>query len=206
MISASPYKSYEALFSTFLAENTYVSVLDLSESRDLSKFLAAILDTESIEELNLDFMSLWDRESSEHQQSFALGPIINPRTWKSLRSLDCTGLHLHLTELEQFLNNCTLWKGPKPDVEMYETYLLSGTWAKYLDFISEKAASVIVNDPCGAECDDMEIKEVEEIFGRYYTYNRTSKAIQYACGGQLQNPLRKSPLEMSTEESSEESS
>jgi hypothetical protein len=109
-----------------------------------------------------------------------------------------TAYPIHLTELKKFL--------VKFDNRIYlclrRIRLMSGTWADALDILCSKAdCDSRLEDPSGAECEDMSDEEMKAIFGRGPEPDyRQSKATEYIRWGGLgfsdgylmaRNPMRR---------------
>jgi hypothetical protein len=158
--------------------------------KDLVMFLSALLDTESIEDMNLDLDFLWN---IDHPPSFSLGSILTFRPWRNLSSISCSGVPLHLSELEQFVQHLVL---PVGFMSLRSIRLLSGSWAEALDILREKTVDYLsFGSPSGAECEAMSGKKKKEIFASivtksYHGGRPGSPAELYVRGMIDSNPLR----------------
>ena len=160
-----------------------------AEVEHIKTFLHALLDTQSLEHLFLDFGFLWDRDNMP--SSTSLGSLFTFRSWPKLRHLFWRVCPLHLEEFKQFIGNLSTpieYMGP------HATHLLSGTWAEALDVLRRKAKYTTIECPSGGGLEDMPKEEREDIFPRRNGRpDSDSKAEQYVAGKIEQNPLRKTP-------------
>jgi hypothetical protein len=169
--------------------------LPAEEVESLHSFLSTFTDAKTIGRLDLDLSFLTDFRST-HMVS--LGHFLTSRPWPTLKIVDLTAYPIHLTELEKFLG--------KLDNRIYmhlsRIHLMSGTWADALDVLCSKADyHSNLDDPSGAECEDMSDEEMKAIFGRGPEPDyRESKATEYIrWGGHppfkgcpiVRNPLRR---------------
>ena len=159
------------------------------EVEHVKTFLHALLDTQSLEDLSLDFGSLWDPDSMA--SSASLGSLFTFRSWPKLHHLFWRIWPLHLEEFKQFIGNLSTpieYMGP------HTTHLLSGTWAEALDILRRKAKYTTIECPSGGGLENMPKEEQEDIFlKRNGCPDSDSKAEQYVAGKIEQNPLRKTP-------------
>ncbi|PSS13293.1 hypothetical protein M430DRAFT_267445 [Amorphotheca resinae ATCC 22711] len=156
-----------------------------AEVEDLGRFLTALLDTESMEDVRLSFNSLWDSESPP---LFSLGYTITLRTWQNLRFLSLDAVPIHLAELERLINQLD-----RPKIVRIDgMHLLSGSWAEGLDILRRKFTNYSsFNNPSGAECEVLSDEEKEAIFARPPTDRwATTRAERYLLGYIDQNPFR----------------
>lgn len=173
------------------------------EIQHLLRYLTAILDTETIDNMHLDFSSLWDRDT---QPAFSLGPVISLRSWPKLFCFFSRAVPFHLAELERFVDHI----GPATViVSMDQMHLLSGNWADGLDLLRKGAMDYWnLEHPAGGECEVLSEEEYKAIFAkptRQSSYGETSKAEDYIRGYIDQNPLRdeSGKLQHAAEEGSE---
>ena len=116
--------------SPFKDDSMYTYRQEPEETDMKNSLLSAILNTDSLERLELDFDD--QRELSEEQipQMISFRAMMRPRPWKRLSSLKMAAIPLHFTELQQFFDclpptmNFIYWESLR---------LLSGTWAEVLD-------------------------------------------------------------------------
>jgi len=74
---------------------------------DLGRFLKAILETESLEDITLGFDWMWN---GRVPPSISVGSIITSQQWPNLRGIYFDSLPLHLAELQKFIENLkNLW-------------------------------------------------------------------------------------------------
>ena len=166
--------------------NFWLSPREKDDVEGLQKFLSAILDTESVSFMALDFGSLWDKT---YTTPISLGSLITLRQRKNLSSVFLWSVPMHLTELEHFTDR---------QAEVIELlsfsniHLLSGTWAEGLEILRKMPSGLIMFDsPTGGECEVLSHDEYQEIFkGNYFSEDERSKAEKYINKSTDQNPLR----------------
>jgi hypothetical protein len=137
--------------------------------------------------MNLDFGFLWDHEEPPF---VSLGSIITLRPWRNLWCLYWRNVPLHLTELEQFIDQLDT---PIKLMGMHSMHLLSGSWAEGLDVLRKKSTAYSrFEHPSGAECDALSNEDRKAIFEMpARAVLDVSRAEEYIRGEIKQNPLRK---------------
>jgi len=158
------------------------------EIQHLSRYLTAILDTETIDRIHLDFSSIWDQDT---QPTFSLGPIISLRSWPKLFAFASIAVPFHLAELERFIDHIS----PATMIlDMNQMHMLRGNWADGLDLLRKGAVKYCnLKHPAGGECEVLSEEKYKAIFAnptRQGFYDETSKAEDYIRGYIDQNPLR----------------
>jgi hypothetical protein len=145
----------------------------------LWKFLRAILDTGSMEDL------LWQ---GDVPPSFSLGSLITLRPRLNLKQLFMEGIYLHLAKLEKFV---TLLETLIQICRMRRINLLSVTWSEALDILRRKASRYTsVENPFGAECDELSDENKKALFGKPNgDIFGESKVDLYIQGCRKENPL-----------------
>ncbi|CAH0045677.1 unnamed protein product [Clonostachys solani] len=149
----------------------------------LNDMFGSCLDTGSLREISIEM----PQKREPHSDKLSVGRIITSRHWQNLSRIFLRGVAFHFSELQLFIS-----RAPKSfyALNVDRVYLLSGTWADVLDTLREKPliAHVQLEDPLGAECDDMSVEELKRIFFReVFTL---SQAEQYISRLTPQNPLR----------------
>jgi len=152
----------------------------------LGRFLKAILETDSLEDMTLDFRWMWN---DRVPRSVSVGSIITSQQWPNLRYIRFYSLPLHLAELQRFIENL---KKPLKYSHMSNLRLLSGTWEEGLDMLHNEATRrTHFASPSGGECDSLSKEEKKAIFETDpKRYCDTSQAEKYIRGWVKNNPLR----------------
>ena len=164
----------------------YDNYLDELDADDLDEFLSACLDTSSLQKLCLRVFCGDDEETEPTR--IDVGRILGSRARDKLRhvnlshvGVDYSGMVRLLDRLPQSMD--FLW--------LNEVRLLSGTWKDALDTLRGKQyASFSLNEPEGAECDDMSSEDYKRVFGKKDWYTR-SPAERYTMNSipNQSNPL-----------------
>lgn len=127
----------------------------------------------------------------EPQESFfRIGPLLASPSWPRLEmaSIDMISISIH--ELRKLVGMLE----PGVRLRLSQTRLTSGTWAAALDCLRSKAGrGSYIDDPRGAECDEMSEEDHREIFGEVGDHwNSTSRATQYITSVEgVKHPLRR---------------
>ncbi|KAI1375780.1 hypothetical protein F4677DRAFT_100698 [Hypoxylon crocopeplum] len=137
------------------------------------QLLLVILDTDSLERINLDLGDIKTEESSP----FNIGPVLNRQKRPNLSNLSLRGVAFHATELELFTGSLRprgylgnyLESSYFRGVHFHLTglRLLSGTWMGVLDLLRAKSGNFSsIDGLSGAECEDMSKEEYDRVFTR----------------------------------------
>ncbi|KAE8454428.1 hypothetical protein EG329_000050 [Mollisiaceae sp. DMI_Dod_QoI] len=187
-------------FSPNATEFDFQRAPGADEMKDLGIFVSALMDTRSLEDINLDLHYLWEQGNPP---ILSFGPVITPRPWPNLREIYLRGLSLHLSELERLVDQLN---DSVHLLAIQLMHLLSGTWADGLDLLRKFGISqghldmrVVFLDPSGAECETLTYAAKEEIFGRE-SANMKNRAEEYIGGHIDRNPLRDGGLELQNTE------
>lgn len=135
---------------------SFQSRRERGEIVSLGEFLTAVLDTDSIETMRLDFNFLRDESSPP---SFSLYSIIDLRQWPHLEDVRLESLALHLKELERFVDR---FGSSLRCLTLHKIYLLSGMWAEGLDMLHRVSIDYInFENPRGLEIEELSAEERE---------------------------------------------
>lgn len=164
---------------------------------DIEKYLSAFMSGESLETIDIAFLS-------ERAESMSINTVLASLSSSTkLHSVTLRDCSFHLHQLQSVLLKC------KPNgmklISLHDIELQSGTWADALDVLREavmdRTTVAYVERPAGAECDTMSREHYSSIFRSGYRQPfEASKANEYVSSWsrthQL-NPLRVDPAEAS---------
>ncbi|KAI1505686.1 hypothetical protein F5X99DRAFT_215445 [Biscogniauxia marginata] len=157
------------------------------EGRQLKRFTNALLNTDTLRTINVDFSCLRVKDAPS---PFNTGAIDTSRASQNLQLMCFSNMSIHLKDLEQY--------GPsRESIWLDGLHLLSGTWAEALDILRQKynklegvgSHEVSLHDPTGAECSALPADKYIEIFGEVMPQGGT-KAENFIWGFAGSNPLR----------------
>ncbi|KAI1484967.1 hypothetical protein F5X96DRAFT_383593 [Biscogniauxia mediterranea] len=157
------------------------------EGRQLVRFTNALLNTDTLRTVNVDFSCL---RVKDMPSPFNTGAIDTSRASQNLNLMCFSNMSIHLQDLEQY--------GPSEElIWLNGLHLLSGTWAEALDILREKynklngvgCHEMMLLDPTGAECNSLPEDKYIEIFSKVLPQGG-SRAENFIWGFIGANPLR----------------
>ncbi|KAH7381990.1 hypothetical protein BKA64DRAFT_218049 [Cadophora sp. MPI-SDFR-AT-0126] len=131
----------------------FFSTRELEGLQPLGQYLSAMLETNSLREISLDFEAFFN-DGDPVPPSFSFRTLPPSRLWKNLQSFYISEAPLHFNEVAEFLETLD---HPLPSLIWNATRLLGGTWADMLDLLrahlskASRPAHFHLPDPSGAE-------------------------------------------------------
>ena len=162
-----------------------------------NRYLRAVLDTNNLETIFMNFSFLWQLDAEP--SAFTLGSLITFRQWPKLRHLNLSKASLHFEELKKFVESMPTQLYL---LSLYSMDLLSGTWAEALDVLRNTTKLAIMQGGSGAELDELSVAEKDAIFEKPTVWSTEwrhaleveNKVEAYIIGRSEQNPFRDAPL------------
>lgn len=157
---------------------------NFEEAYALKKILNALLSSEIIEEILINFSFFLDDGCLPLTTS--LYPFVFPRNFPKLQILALCDFTVHLAELREMLGS----SNPSlVSVSLTKPFLLSGTWREGLEIIRRASLKERnLNNPAGAECIGMPEEEYKYIFLCHFR-EMQSIAEDFIRGSVKYNPL-----------------
>lgn len=159
-------------------------------------FLDAMLRSEFIEELDLDFdVCGANAQFLGNEEPNSLGSLLCHRAWPNLRRCHLEGMSFHARELEEFLEGR---KTSILDIKLKSMNLLCGTWVQVVDVLRKHGPyrRISISLPRGAEIETIPSLKLHALFPDTSVWARTSQAMneleKYIHGVMDDNPLRES--------------
>ncbi|KAI5924178.1 hypothetical protein F4810DRAFT_148965 [Camillea tinctor] len=162
------------------------------EGRQLLRFTNALLNTDTLRSVNVDFSCL---RVKDMPSPFNTGAIDTSHASPGLSLMCFSNMSVHLEDLEQYSPTEEL-------IWLNGLHLLSGTWAEALDILREKyhklrddngnnvrCHEMMLLDPSGAECNSLPEEKYIEIFSKVLPQGG-SRAENFIWGFTGVNPLR----------------
>lgn len=161
--------------------------LPLDTSNLLLGFLSTILDTCTLQKIDLCMDFQYDRDADD-PPTFSMAPVLLSRTWPQLKWLSYNGA-FHFEELQEVVNRL----GKVVDLE-WSGYLMDASWAEVLDFLKGRLSpgsflGDVNGSIAGAECDGMDGVQIDFLFGEERPFS-PSRATKFIRGWTDTNPVR----------------
>lgn len=166
----------------------HATPLSLDTSYLLSGFLSTILDTRTLQKIDLCFD--FQYENGEHiPPTFSMASVLLSRHWPELKALTYNG-PFYFEEMQKVINRI----GKDVDLQ-WSGYSMDESWAKVLDFlrgrVSHNARLGDVNGSiAGAECEEMTTEERDFIFREDLESFSGSLATKFIRGWTDTNPVK----------------
>ncbi|CAO1601532.1 hypothetical protein XANCAGTX0491_005187 [Xanthoria calcicola] len=159
----------------------------MTELQYLRNYVDAVLNTDSIERLSLDFSCFSDEAAGPLTD---LGSLMTFRGWENLVDVSWSSVPLYQKDLERFFRHL---RKPLEYLRLSCVHLLSGSWAETLEILRTVPAGyeVELRRPRGAECEELSEEETNRIFhSRSGSDWGKSPAEEYIVGCSRHNPLK----------------
>lgn len=160
-----------------------------ADMRHVESFLRAIINTGSLEWMDLRLDSYYPRDDVP---LFEMGKLMSLRTWPKLYGFGVHGIPFRLADIKGFIDQLQEYRCP---IFTLDGHLLDGTWEGALDILREKAhRHWRLDNPRGAECEQMSPVTIETIFKGNDLPLDSSLAEKYirskATWNRIANPIR----------------
>ncbi|KAL9641336.1 MAG: hypothetical protein Q9204_000072 [Flavoplaca sp. TL-2023a] len=159
---------------------------ETAELNQLRDYIDAVLNTDSIERLSLDFECFLNEDTD---LLIDLGSLMTFKLWGNLVEVSWSSVSLHQKEIECFFEQR---RKPLESLRFSTVHLLTGSWADTLEVLrtAPTGYQVSLGGLSGAECTDLSDEENKRIFHKQSDdYWGTSRAEDFVTGASETNPL-----------------
>ncbi|KAL8866059.1 MAG: hypothetical protein Q9198_009058 [Flavoplaca austrocitrina] len=159
---------------------------ETAELHQLRDYIDAVLNTDSIERLSLEFECFLNEDTD---LLIDLGSLMTFKVWGNLVEVSWSSVSLHQKEIECFFEQR---QKPLESLRFSTVHLLTGSWADTLEILrtAPTGYQVSLGGLSGAECTDLSDEENKRIFHKQSDdYWGTSRAEDFVTGASEKTPL-----------------